>query len=199
MARVKNQQLYDSSKVNLLEVGESLIRQGSYAQVGINHILKAAKIPKGSFYHYFSSKHEFAMSVANHYHQKQLLYARTVFSDPNLTPIQRLKGFFEGATDEMKKRQYSQGCLMCNLTTEMADEDIDAQAILFQQWKELGAEIAPQLNQDILSHLNLIHLTKQEAADWLLNAWSGALTRMKAHGNDEPLQLFMKTIFKQEN
>ncbi len=31
-----------------------------------------------------------------------------------------------------------------------------------------------------------------------MNSWSGALTRMKASRSDEPLALFMRTIFKKE-
>ena len=89
---------------------------------------------------------------------------------------------------------------MCNLTTELADENPAFQRELDQNWCQLAAEIAKCLQDADLASINLSHLSAEEAADWLLNAWSGALTRMKSTRDAGPLELFMKSIFKsQEN
>ena len=61
------------------------------------------------------------------------------------------------------------------------------------QRQEVGTKV---LNLS-LSQLSLEHLSDAEAGDWLLNSWSGALTRMKAVGNGEPLRLFVKTTFNE--
>jgi TetR/AcrR family transcriptional repressor of nem operon len=197
MARIKNQEAYDAARIRLLDIGEALIRRTSFAETGINDVLKEADIPKGSFYHYFESKDAFAIAVAEHYSNKQVEAARGILGDQRHPPLKRLKTFFESARKDMKQRGYGQGCLMCNLSTELADEKPEFQRELKQDWRDLAAAVTDCLRDTDLTPLGLAHLEATEAADWLLNAWSGALTRMKANGDDGPLRLFMKTVFKE--
>lgn len=198
MARIKNQDAYDAARTRLLDIGETLIRKTSFAETGINDVLREAGIPKGSFYHYFDSKDAFAIAVARHYSNKQVEGARAILRDEAQPPLARLETFFETARKDMKQRGFAQGCLMCNLSTELADEKPEFQKELKEDWHDLSAEVATCLARADLADLNLAHLTAEEAADWLLNAWSGALTRMKANGDDAPLRLFIKTVFKHQ-
>lgn len=199
MARTKNQETYDASRARLLDVGEQLFRQKSFGEAGLNDVLKAAGVAKGSFYHYFDSKEAFGLSVARRYSEKQVEMARHTLSDATQPPLARLKNFFETARIDMQQRGFSEGCLMCNLTTELADENPAFQTELEQNWRDLSSELAECLNAADLSSIGLSHLNAREAADWLLNAWSGALTRMKATGDDAPLHLFIKSIFKNQD
>ena len=196
MARMRNQENYDATRTRLLDVGEKLIRQKSFADTGVMDVLKYAETAKGSFYHYFKSKEDFGIEVARRYSEQQVEFARQMLNDDGKAPILRLRAFFKAAAVDMESRSFSQGCLMCNLTTELADENPTFQAELNQNWQELSDEIAQCLKGSDLATINLSHLSTAEAADWLLNAWSGALTRMKAAGNSDPLALFMKSVFK---
>ncbi|TYC63064.1 hypothetical protein FMN63_28825 [Stappia sp. BW2] len=56
--------------------------------------------------------------------------------------------------------------------------------------------VACCLREAGLGQIGLAHLTPEQTADWLMNSWSGALTPMKASRSDEPLALFMLTIFR---
>ncbi|MEZ5985480.1 MAG: TetR/AcrR family transcriptional regulator [Hyphomonas sp.] len=196
MARTRNQENYDVAREKLLDTGQQLFRQKSFSETGINDVLKQAGVAKGSFYHYFDSKEEFGIAVAHRYSRAQVESARRILSDQGVPPLARLKNFFEGAKSDMADRGFAEGCLMCNLTTELADEFPAFQSELNDNWTELSAEIAACLWKADLSVIGLSHLSADEAADWLLNAWSGALTRMKAAGNDGPLNLFLKSVFK---
>ena len=196
MARTRNQQEYDTARTRLLDSGLALIRSQSYAAIGINDILKRCNIPKGSFYHYFASKEEFGLAVLGHYHQQQLVAARELLQDQSKPAYDRLLNFFQGAGDDYRQREYGDGCLMCNLSTELGDSHQKFQQQLQQSWSELTQVIAECLAEVNKTDLNLDHLTDQEAADWLLNTWSGALVRMKAERNCQPLDLFFKSVFK---
>ena len=196
MARTRDQQTYDAARERLLDTGEQLFRQKSFAETGINDVLKEAGVAKGSFYHYFRSKEDFGIAVAGRYAQAQSGFAHRILNDRAVPPLTRLRNFFEAARADMADRGFAQGCLMCNLTTELADEFPAFQAELKENWTALSAEIAACLRDADLSSVGLSHLTADEAADWLLNAWSGALTRMKATGDDGPLNLFLKSVFR---
>jgi len=198
MARTRNDEAYEAARVRLLEAGMTLIRQNSFDGIGINDVLRECAVPKGSFYHYFGSKEDFGIEVARHYHEQQLASARKCLADRARDPVDRLKAFFDGARAMMKEHDYAQGCLMCNLSTELADARPAFQAELGRHWQNLTREMAACLEGGDLSRIGLEHLTEKEAADWLMNSWSGALTRMKASRSDEPLALFMRTIFKSE-
>lgn len=134
--------------------------------------------------------------MADRYNETQIMAARACLEDPSLPHIDRVRLFFEQARKDMGSRNFQQGCLMCNLSTELADERPAFQAALDTHWLGMVAVLAECLNEVELSEIGLEHLTPTQAADWLMNAWSGALTRMKASGNDESLALFMRTIFK---
>ena len=40
-------------------------------------------------------------------------------------------------------------------------------------------------------------MTADELGSFLLNSWQGAVLRMKASGNDEPLRRFQRIVFDQ--
>ncbi len=45
----------DNTRQHILSVAKSLILGKGFSAVGLNEILKAAEVPKGSFYHYFGA------------------------------------------------------------------------------------------------------------------------------------------------
>ncbi len=196
MARTRNIKNYDKAKTRLLAIGVELIRSNSFSAIGINDVLKKSDIPRGSFYHYFENKEAFGLEVAQFYHEQQMSAAKDILRDESISPFDRLKKFFRQARKEYSKRSFKDGCLMCNLSTELADTNNSFQAMLKIQWNELAAEIAHCIALMNKVDIGMAHLTNEEVADWLLNAWNGALARMKAERNDTPLRLFEKSIFK---
>ena len=56
-----------STKQRLLEVGLPLLLEHGYNGLGVQAVLEAAGIPKGSFYHHFQDKQDFALQVIDQY------------------------------------------------------------------------------------------------------------------------------------
>jgi len=195
MARLKNQNVFDQNRKRLLELGVELIRSRSFQGIGIKDILKLAEIPKGSFYHYFENKETFGLQVAQFYHDNQMHSAIATLTDESQGYEERLYNFFSDAAEQFREREFKQGYLMCNFSTELADENENFQTLLSKHWQELSTEIAKCIKELGTEKLGFAHLSPEECADWLINAWGGSVTRMKATGNAEPLQLFLKTIF----
>src|SRR5690606_25283697 len=48
-----------ATRQHILDTGYRLVLQKGFAALGLQEILKACAVPKGSFYHYFSSKEAF--------------------------------------------------------------------------------------------------------------------------------------------
>lgn len=55
------------AKHHILDCGERLIANKGFVGVGLSEILAAANVPKGSFYHYFSSKERFGEELLTRY------------------------------------------------------------------------------------------------------------------------------------
>ena len=56
-----------STRDHLIDVGLELMHQHGYNATGLADILKIADVPKGSFYHHFGSKEDFAAAALERY------------------------------------------------------------------------------------------------------------------------------------
>ncbi len=63
-----------SAKTHILRCGERLIATKGFVGVGLAEILAAAGVPKGSFYHYFSSKERFGEALLASYMERYLAH-----------------------------------------------------------------------------------------------------------------------------
>ncbi|AUM01222.1 TetR/AcrR family transcriptional regulator [Pseudothauera hydrothermalis] len=180
-----------------LETREALVRCGTavftekgFAQTGIDEVLRAVGVPKGSFYHYFDSKEAFGRAVIDQY---AAYFARKLdrcLLDPSRPPLARVQAFVEDACAGMARHGFRRGCLIGNLGQEMAvlpesfrtrleEVFLDWQARLaacLRAARQCG-EIAPQADCEALA-----------AFFWI--GWEGAVLRAKLVRSDAPLRLF---------
>ena len=56
-----------TTKDRLLDTGLMMLLERGYNHLGIQDVLTATAIPKGSFYHHFESKEDFALQVIDRY------------------------------------------------------------------------------------------------------------------------------------
>ncbi len=77
-----------TTKENLIEVGLGLIHSAGYTATGINQVLEAAKVPKGSFYHHFTTKDEFVLDVVRRYAAGEQERWVRLLDDSNLSPAE---------------------------------------------------------------------------------------------------------------
>ena len=77
---------------HIIDVARAIITHKGYSAVGISEIVKAADIPKGSFYYYFPSKEAFAEALLEHYFSHYLFSYWSQTSAPSLTTRHLLSG-----------------------------------------------------------------------------------------------------------
>lgn len=113
------------AKERILGAAQILIELRGYSALGVAEICKAAGVPKGSFYYFFSSKEELALAVLDeHWAAQRDSWNRTLRSDD--PPLQRLRKLFEATEADQRAGQQScgtiSGCLFGNLTLEMSNQ-----------------------------------------------------------------------------
>jgi len=107
------------SKDKLIETGLELVLKQGFNATGVEAVLKHAKIPKGSFYNFFSSKEEFGLELINAFSTRNGAAMRESLEDRSLNPLERIRKSFEQLIAIFERRKYSGGCLIGNLSLEI--------------------------------------------------------------------------------
>src|SRR5688572_28308165 len=86
-----------TTKERILDAAEEIMLQKSFHSVGLNEILAAVKVPKGSFYHYFESKEHFGVELLRHYLAEATAWKRRLLlsTDQEPNPYERFMAFLE--------------------------------------------------------------------------------------------------------
>jgi TetR/AcrR family transcriptional regulator, transcriptional repressor for nem operon len=195
MARTRDEQKFNQCRESLLLVGQELFLKSSFNDVGLNDILKKSGVPKGSFYHYFESKEDFGLQVLGQYHRQNIEALAELLADESLTPYQQLKTFFENTMSHFGDIGYCQGCLMANLSQEVADVNENMRCKISELSTQMVDQVSACIERMEDNELNLAHLRPCEAAQIIMNSWQGAIMKMKLEKSREPLDIFMKFFF----
>ena len=87
----------EKTKAVLLEAGKRVFLEKGYNHAGIEAILQAAGVPKGSFYYYFESKEDFGLQVLNSFAEGYNENFERDLGDMAVSPLERLRRYFEAA------------------------------------------------------------------------------------------------------
>ncbi len=184
-----------STRDHLLQVGLRRIRSLGYAATGVKEILDEADVPKGSFYHHFASKEAFAKEVLALYVRGENERAAKLLGEGKAAPLRRLRRYFEEIISIYGPAATISGCLMGNLSLEMADHSDSIQSLLHQSFAIWQTAVAGVL-QEAIDRGDLARSAKpQELAGFLLNSYEGALLRSKADRSAKPLEAFLHFTF----
>lgn len=183
------------TREHLLKVGLRRIHAMGYAATGVKEILDEAGVAKGSFYHHFASKEAFANAVLALYVRGENERAARILQDGKATPLKRLRRYFDEIIATYRQAATVSGCMIGNLSLEMADHSDSIQALLhvsFSNWQTALADVL----QEAIDSGELSKSTKpQELASFLVDSYEGALLRSKADRSIKPLQNFLHFAF----
>src|SRR5690606_14485687 len=90
MARRPNPEILQ----RLLTDGGRVVHEVGFHASGVQDIVAAAKIPKGSFYSYFDSKESFASAILQEYWADIETRLAPVLYDASIKPLVRIERFF---------------------------------------------------------------------------------------------------------
>jgi TetR/AcrR family transcriptional repressor of nem operon len=184
-----------NTRNHLLDVGLRRIRATGYASTGVKDILDEADVPKGSFYHYFPSKEAFAKEVLALYVRGENERAKKLLCDGKSAPLKRLRRYFEELIAVYGPESSPGGCLLGNMSLEMADHSDPVQSLLRLSFSNWQSRIAGVL-QEAMDRGDLGQSNKpQELASFLLNSYEGALLRSRADRSIYPLENFLHVAF----
>lgn len=108
----------------LLRAGLDAVLEYGWSATGVERVLTAVGVPKGSFYHYFSSKNEFGYALLEYYNAIMMARLERCFegSGPGAgrTLTHQLAAFLSESTQGMRRYRWRRGCLIGVLGQEQA-------------------------------------------------------------------------------
>lgn len=185
------------TRERLLRIGAELINTQGYNHTGINAIVQAAGVPKGSFYHYFASKEDFGLAVIDRFDAHYRSKLDTALNRPRMAPLIRLRGYLETGLAEMIDAEFCSGCLIGNLGQELAGRHPAFRARLDQVFSGWVARFAACLDEARVRGDFANDISSAQLAEFLLAGWEGALLRAKVTHEPAPLRAFIDLFFSQ--
>ena len=179
----------------ILEKGLEIIRDKGYTNTGIDDILKVNDIPKGSFYNFFKNKEDFGIRAMQVYTERQIVWINSILGDKTKRPIDRLKEFYDSLIAFNVDENCSKGCLIGNMTQEMAgiNDPIGRQAQ--KSLAEISNIIAGCVQEGQDGGEIRSDYSASDLADYLHNSFYGFLLRAKADRDKKQFDIFTEMMF----
>lgn len=159
-----------------------------YSACGVQQIVDAAGVPKGSFYNYFKTKEGLALEVLETYVASS---KREILSNAALSPLTRIREHFGFFISRYERDGFDKGCLIGNLSAESSEEVPllrEALKASLSTWADLltGVILEGQSIGEIKPGLDAGAMAR-----FLINSWEGTVLRMKVTNDRRPLDDFM--------
>lgn len=184
-----------ATRDHILACGSRIVHHKGFTATGLQEILQAAEVPKGSFYFYFKSKEEFGLALVDHYQAWFAEQVRPILKDETLPPLERLAGFFLWFRQYFEQEGFIKGCPIGNLIQELGDVNPIFRDKLNASLDGLIRFMTRLLEEAKNRGEVPARLQPEATARYILSAWQGALIRMKAAAGPEPLDTFQHMTF----
>lgn len=175
--------------------GAELLLQRGYNDLGIQTLLDKVGVPKGSFYHHFESKEDFALKVIDLYMGEVHKALDACLGDESKPPLERIRAFFEGTQEKYREEGYL-GCLLGGLGQELSGVSDVFRTKVEWCFSEIARRIAECLRLakkrgEISKKVDPAHL-----ANLLVNCWEGAALRTRLLHDPAPLRAMLDFYFQ---
>lgn len=192
MAKAHSNDASDARET-ILAVGRRIMSGKGFSAVGLNEILTAAKVPKGSFYHYFASKDAFGEALLSHYFDAYLAEMDDTFARPGLTMAQRLVAYFDMWRDNQSFQDCQGKCLAVKLAAEVADLSESMRAVLDDGTSAIVARLAAAIDSGVADGSLAVDERPAQVAQGLYQLWLGASVMVKIVRATGPFDTAMAT------
>lgn len=181
---------------HILATGQRIMAGKGFSAVGLNEILTDAGVPKGSFYHYFSSKEAFGVDMLARYFDDYLAELDATLSQPGLTMAQRLMNYWQLWRESQSFSDCQGKCLAVKLGAEVADLSDSMRGTLQTGTAGIIARLAEALEAGVEEGSLVIDDKPSRVAESLYQLWVGASVMVKIVRNTGPFDSAMSMTQK---
>jgi TetR/AcrR family transcriptional repressor of nem operon len=184
-----------STKQRLLDAGLAMLLKHGYNDLGIQALLAATSTPKGSFYHHFKDKEDFALQVVDQYMVGVHAGLDACLGDQGRLPLERVRHFFE-LTQEHYRTEGYMGCLMGGLGQELSGVSEAFARKIDGCFSQIAARLAGCLDEARARGELPADAEPRHMAHLLVDCWEGAALRSRLQRNPAPLNAMLDFYFR---
>ena len=184
-----------TTKRQLLEAGLTMLLERGYNDLGVQALLEATGIPKGSFYHHFENKEDFALQAVDLYMGGVHQGLDACLLDRKTPPLQRVRNFFEATREHYRSDGYL-GCMLGGLGQELAGVSEVFRKKIDGCLTTIGDQIAVCLAEAKARGDLPKSADPHKMAMLLVNCWEGAALRSRLQRRPDPLGEMLDFYFQ---
>jgi TetR/AcrR family transcriptional repressor of nem operon len=163
-----------------------------YNACGVQEIVDAAGVPKGSFYNYFKAKELLAREVLNNYWAGA---GMEILADKSIAPLERLRRHFQRIASRYKKFGFENGCLVAKFMHEVSDSTPLLRTDLSRQIARWTVLIAEAIREGQADRTISNSIDAETTARFLIESWGGVTGAMKLAVSRAPIDDFFSVAF----
>ncbi|MDI5985448.1 TetR family transcriptional regulator C-terminal domain-containing protein [Halomonas sp. M4R5S39] len=182
------------TKERLLEAGLTMLLEHGYNDLGIQALLEATGTPKGSFYHHFRSKEDFALQVIDRYMEEVHLGLDLSLGNASLPPLERVRRFFELSQEKYRQEGYL-GCLLGGVGQELSGISETFRRKIETCFAGIAERVADCLEEARQQGDLPPDSDPRQMADLLVDCWEGAALRSRLRRDPGPLGAMLDFYF----
>jgi TetR/AcrR family transcriptional regulator, transcriptional repressor for nem operon len=182
------------TKQRLIVAGLSMLLERGYNDLGIQALLAATDTPKGSFYHHFADKEDFALQVVDAYMVEVHAALDVCLQDPERTPLARVRHFFEMTQEKYRQEGYM-GCLLGGLGQELSGVSAVFRGRIEACISAIAGRIAICLEEAREKGEIAKGYDTRRLADLCVNCWEGAALRSRLRQDPGSLDAMLDFYF----
>jgi TetR/AcrR family transcriptional regulator, transcriptional repressor for nem operon len=171
------------TRQSLLDAARRIVVARGYAAVGINEVLAAAGVPKGSFYHYFDSKDAFGEAMMKSYFDDYFTTMDGIIANAEKSSAERLMLYWQYFYDTQAADDCQGGCLVVKLGAEIADLSEAMRVTTKAGTTAIIDRLEGMIADGVADGSVSVNDSPRATAEALYELWLGASILAKIHGS----------------
>jgi TetR/AcrR family transcriptional repressor of nem operon len=174
----------------LIEAGQKVLHERGYAATAVQDIAAVAGVPKGSFFNHFGTKEAFAALALERYVSVNEAWLANLMDDDSLPVLQRITMLIDAVNDRLKATGGREGCMVGNLSIEVAGASEPLRAQLSDAFGRWCAPLAGALERAQARGEIALTVDPATMANFIQNGLQGAILRAKVDRTSAPVDQF---------
>jgi len=184
-----------ATKQGLLDAGIAMLLKHGYHDLGLQALLEETGTPKGSFYHHFTDKEDFALQAIDEYMKHVHAGLDASLGDESVPPLVRVRKFFEQTAKSYRREGYL-GCLLGGFGQELSGVSEVFRRKVEKCFSEIARRIAATLEEARRNGDLPADSDPRGLASLLVDCWEGAALRSRLKGSAAPLGAMLDFYFR---
>lgn len=177
----------------ILATGQRIMGGKGFSAVGLNEVLAAAGVPKGSFYHYFGSKDAFGEALLEGYFEAYVADMERIFRQPGKNKAVQLEDYFAAWQGNQSFEDCQGKCLAVKLGAEVADLSDSMRSALDRGTAAIIASMAEAIEAGQAEGSLPVQGDAKALAQSLYQLWLGASIMVKIVRTPQPFANALRT------